>query len=107
MSHATSDLEFFMCDMCQVYVHRDIFCSHRRECKGPNSQELRKAECEAIWGQIDKVLRPQNCAPLTKKLKECDGGVRRSVMESYQRKIDEELSVKVQRAAELLKLLES
>jgi hypothetical protein len=57
MSHATSDLEYFMCDMCRVYVHRDIFCPHRRECKGPTSKELKKGECAKIASAIDAAER--------------------------------------------------
>ena len=57
MSHATSDLEYFMCDMCRVYVHRDIYCPHRRECKGPNSKELKKGECAKIAELIDAAER--------------------------------------------------
>jgi len=57
MSHATSDLEYFQCDMCRVYVHKDIFCPHRRECKGPHSTELKKKECEKISAVLDAAIR--------------------------------------------------
>lgn len=53
MSHATADLEYFMCDMCLTYVHRDIYCPHRRECKGKDSKELKKDEVAAIRRDIE------------------------------------------------------
>eukprot|EP00758_Cryptobia_borreli_P014504 Tbor_TRINITY_DN5927_c2_g3::TRINITY_DN5927_c2_g3_i1::g.18245::m.18245 len=57
MSHATADLEYFMCDMCHTYIHRDIYCPHRRECKGRESQELKKGEVLAIRSELDDVQR--------------------------------------------------
>jgi NAD-dependent SIR2 family protein deacetylase len=54
MSRCTADLEFLQCDMCQTYFHKDIFCPHRRECKGKDSKELKKGEAEAILKQLDK-----------------------------------------------------
>lgn len=57
MSHATADLEYFKCDLCGVYLHKDIFCDHRRDCKGPNSVELKKSECKALERQVDLETR--------------------------------------------------
>lgn len=57
MSHCTADLEYFKCDMCHVYFHRDIFCPHRRECKGKDSQELKKDEVAVIADRLDEADR--------------------------------------------------
>ena len=54
MSRCTSDLEFLQCDMCLTYFHKDIFCPHRRECKGANSQEMKKSEAEKLRIELDK-----------------------------------------------------
>ncbi|AAZ12565.1 hypothetical protein, conserved [Trypanosoma brucei gambiense DAL972] len=57
MSHVTADLECFKCDMCGVYLHKDIFCNHRRECKGPHSTELKKSECRQIEAALNEKSR--------------------------------------------------
>jgi hypothetical protein len=54
MTQVTADLEFFRCDVCTKFLHRDIFCDHRRECKGPNSQELTRKQADAAALMIDK-----------------------------------------------------
>lgn len=61
MSHATADLEYFMCDMCHTYVHRDIYCPHRRECKGRDSKELKKDEVVAIRKELESSLSGTRC----------------------------------------------
>ena len=48
MSHATADLEYFKCDMCGTYMHKEIFCDHRRNCKGKDSVELTKKQAAAV-----------------------------------------------------------
>jgi hypothetical protein len=53
MSHATADLEFFKCDMCGVYMHKDLFCDHRRACKGRDSVELTKKQAEKVADVLD------------------------------------------------------
>eukprot|EP01065_Artemidia_motanka_P019183 TRINITY_DN2273_c5_g1_i1.p1 TRINITY_DN2273_c5_g1~~TRINITY_DN2273_c5_g1_i1.p1 ORF type:complete len:159 (+),score=54.71 TRINITY_DN2273_c5_g1_i1:60-479(+) len=53
----TADGEFFKCDMCGTYFHGNIFCSHRRQCKGPNSQEMKKELVAEVQGQLDKEER--------------------------------------------------
>ncbi|EPY30888.1 hypothetical protein STCU_03815 [Strigomonas culicis] len=57
MSHTTADLEYFKCDVCGVYLHKDIFCDHRRECKGLHSTELKKQECQAIGADLSLETR--------------------------------------------------
>lgn len=57
MSHATADLEYFRCDVCGVYLHREIFCNHRRDCKGLGSTELKKGECRALSAMVDLQTR--------------------------------------------------
>eukprot|EP01060_Flectonema_neradi_P003394 TRINITY_DN12176_c0_g1_i1.p1 TRINITY_DN12176_c0_g1~~TRINITY_DN12176_c0_g1_i1.p1 ORF type:complete len:150 (+),score=35.18 TRINITY_DN12176_c0_g1_i1:62-451(+) len=53
----TADGEFFKCDMCGVYFHMNIFCSHRRQCKGADSQEMKKEQIEEATKQLDKEER--------------------------------------------------
>ena len=50
----TADGEFFKCDMCGVYFHMNIFCSHRRQCKGLDSQEMKKELIAEVQGGLDK-----------------------------------------------------
>lgn len=57
MSHATADLEYFKCDLCGVYLHKDIFCDHRRDCKGLHSTELKKSECKVLEEQVGLETR--------------------------------------------------
>lgn len=57
MSHVTADLEFFKCDLCSIYFHKDIFCDHRRDCKGLNSQEFKKSECRKWEAQLSENTR--------------------------------------------------
>ena len=99
--NATSDLEYFMCDMCRVYMHRDIFCDHRRQCKGPDSKELKKHESEAIGKVLDdeqrkQLLKTGSCGrelstvAVEKKVKLQEAAVRREVANEYARKQDAE-----------------
>lgn len=53
----TADLEFLMCDLCHVYFHKDIFCPHRRACRGPNCTEMDKSEAETITKRLDQAER--------------------------------------------------
>ena len=53
----TADGEFFKCDMCGVYFHMNIFCSHRRQCKGADSQEMKKEQIAETTKQLDKEER--------------------------------------------------
>ena len=55
MSRCTADLEFLQCDLCLTYFHKDIFCPHRRDCKGLNSQEMKKSEAEKMRVDLDKL----------------------------------------------------
>lgn len=57
MSQMTADLEYLKCDMCGTYFHKEIFCPHRRECKGKDCKEIRKAEAQLINDTIDKQER--------------------------------------------------
>lgn len=57
MTQVTADLEYFKCDVCGVYLHKDIFCNHRRDCKGLNSQELKKSECRALEAELSEETR--------------------------------------------------
>jgi len=50
----TSDMEFMRCDMCYKYLHKDIFCDHRRICKGPDSTELKPQQCKNIQQALNK-----------------------------------------------------
>ena len=54
MARCTADLEFLQCDLCRTYFHKDIFCPHRRECKGPGSVELKKAEAEQLLRELNR-----------------------------------------------------
>eukprot|EP01059_Diplonema_ambulator_P007009 TRINITY_DN16559_c0_g1_i1.p1 TRINITY_DN16559_c0_g1~~TRINITY_DN16559_c0_g1_i1.p1 ORF type:complete len:132 (+),score=45.41 TRINITY_DN16559_c0_g1_i1:52-447(+) len=53
----TADGEFFKCDMCGTYFHMNIFCSHRRQCKGLDSQEMKKELIAEVQGELDKGER--------------------------------------------------
>lgn len=57
MSHVTADLEYFKCDLCNIYLHKDIFCDHRRDCKGLNSQEFKKSECRRWEAELSENTR--------------------------------------------------
>lgn len=57
MSHMTADLEYFKCDMCGVYMHRDIFCDHRRDCHGRDSAILKRAECAKLTETLSRETR--------------------------------------------------
>lgn len=97
--NATADLEFFMCDMCRVYVHRDIFCDHRRACKGPDCQELRKHEAEAIGRELDAEQRrllvgrcgaSMSAVPLERQARLQEAAVRRKVADEHARQLEKE-----------------
>lgn len=57
MSHMTADLEYFKCDMCGVYMHRDIFCDHRRDCHGLGSTQLKRGECQQLAEALGRDTR--------------------------------------------------
>ncbi|GET85903.1 hypothetical protein conserved [Leishmania tarentolae] len=57
MSHMTADLEYFKCDMCGVYMHRDIFCDHRRDCYGLGSTQLKRSECQRMAEALGRETR--------------------------------------------------
>lgn len=57
MSHMTADLEYFKCDMCGVYMHRDIFCDHRRDCHGRDSTMLKRGECAKLSEELSRETR--------------------------------------------------
>lgn len=57
MSHMTADLEYFKCDMCGVYMHRDIFCDHRRDCHGRDSVVLKRGECARLSDALGRETR--------------------------------------------------
>jgi hypothetical protein len=57
MSHATSDLEFFKCDMCHTYMHKEMYCDHRRACKGKDSVELTKKQAASVAAVLDSSNR--------------------------------------------------
>ncbi|KPA83633.1 hypothetical protein ABB37_01901 [Leptomonas pyrrhocoris] len=57
MSHMTADLEYFKCDMCGVYMHRDIFCDHRRDCHGRDSTVLKRGECAKLSDALSRETR--------------------------------------------------
>jgi hypothetical protein len=53
----TADLEYFKCDMCGVYMHRDIFCDHRRDCHGRDSTMLKRGECAKLSEALSRETR--------------------------------------------------
>lgn len=57
MSHMTADLEYMKCDMCGVYLHKDIFCDHRRECHGFGSTTLKRSECRQLEAELSLETR--------------------------------------------------
>ncbi|CAJ1005721.1 hypothetical protein Q4I28_001040 [Leishmania naiffi] len=57
MSHMTADLEYFKCDLCGVYLHRDIFCDHRRDCHGLGSTQLKRGECQRLAEALGRETR--------------------------------------------------
>lgn len=57
MSHVTADLEYFKCDVCGVYFHKNIFCDHRRDCTGLNSDALKKSECRTLQEALSRDTR--------------------------------------------------
>ncbi|KAK7201490.1 hypothetical protein NESM_000212400 [Novymonas esmeraldas] len=57
MSSMTADLEYFKCDMCGVYMHRDIFCDHRRDCHGLGSTQLKRGECRQLADALGRDTR--------------------------------------------------
>ncbi|KAF8302833.1 hypothetical protein TcYC6_0046280 [Trypanosoma cruzi] len=100
MSHVTADLEYFKCDMCGVYLHKDIFCDHRRECKGLDSKELKKSQCCQIGMALDKEARHRiasrmadgaTLVPVELAERHQQARVRRNVANSYQAEIDKRL----------------
>ncbi|RNE95124.1 uncharacterized protein Tco025E_10169 [Trypanosoma conorhini] len=100
MSHVTADLEYFKCDMCGVYLHKDIFCDHRRECKGLDSTELKKSECRQIEMELDQETRRRlasravdgaTLVPVELAERQQQARVRRTVADSYQAEVDKAL----------------
>lgn len=57
MSHMTADLEYFKCDMCGIYMHRDIYCDHRRDCHGRDSAILKRGECARLTEALGRETR--------------------------------------------------
>lgn len=57
MTRCTADLEYFQCDLCRKYFHKDIFCPHRRACKGPDSQEMDTKDALALGRNFDVAQR--------------------------------------------------
>merc|ERR1711991_1285225 len=53
MTSLTADLEYFKCDLCATYFHKDIFCDHRRLCNGPDSKELNRKQADKIAEALD------------------------------------------------------
>eukprot|EP01061_Rhynchopus_euleeides_P027164 TRINITY_DN44243_c0_g1_i1.p2 TRINITY_DN44243_c0_g1~~TRINITY_DN44243_c0_g1_i1.p2 ORF type:complete len:138 (+),score=61.16 TRINITY_DN44243_c0_g1_i1:123-536(+) len=53
----TADGEFFKCDMCGTYFHMNIFCSHRRQCKGLDSKEMKKELIAEVQDELDRACR--------------------------------------------------
>lgn len=100
-----------MCDMCRVYVHRDIYCDHRRACKGPDSKELKKGECSAISEEIGKAARAAHIStgctiPLTRVEKLGESKRRHKIASEYASEKDLELQKRMANAQDLLALLE-
>ncbi|KAH9586637.1 hypothetical protein LSM04_003088 [Trypanosoma melophagium] len=100
MSHVTADLEYFKCDMCGVYFHKDIFCDHRRECKGLDSKELKKSECRQIEAALNEEMRRRLGAEGARKTKlmpvelaekHQQARVRRNLANAYQSEVDKKL----------------
>lgn len=58
----TADLEFFKCDLCLTYFHRDIFCDHRRHCKGAGSTELNAKQADQIAASLDSCEAKRRAA---------------------------------------------
>ena len=61
----TADLEYLRCDMCGKYLHVDIFCDHRRACKGKDSVEITAQEASRIHSLLDREERKVNAARVT------------------------------------------
>lgn len=100
-----------MCDMCRVYVHRDIYCNHRRECKGLDSKELKKGEVNALSEAIGKTCRATHlngatAVPLQRVEKIGESKRRHKIADEYVREKDEILKQRMENAADLLALLE-
>ncbi|ORC85262.1 uncharacterized protein TM35_000361220 [Trypanosoma theileri] len=100
MSSVTADLEYFKCDLCGVYFHRDIFCDHRRECKGLDSTELKKSECRQIEAALNEEMRRRfglgeagktQVIPIELAERHQQARVRRNVANAYQSEIDKKL----------------
>nr|CCC91607.1 conserved hypothetical protein [Trypanosoma congolense IL3000] len=100
MSQVTADLEYFKCDMCGIYLHKDIFCDHRRECKGLHSDELKKSECrkvEEALNEGDKATSqfadPGANPPIPVEVVELhqQARIRREVANKYQRAVDKRI----------------
>ncbi|KEG05690.1 hypothetical protein DQ04_19261000 [Trypanosoma grayi] len=100
MSHATSDLEYFKCDMCGVYLHKDIFCNHRRECKGLDSKELKKGQCRQIEAALNDEMRRRLASqmgeekalvPVELAERHQQARVRRNVADAYQADLDKKM----------------
>ncbi|RNF04706.1 hypothetical protein TraAM80_05040 [Trypanosoma rangeli] len=100
MSHVTADLEYFKCDMCGVYLHKDIFCDHRRECKGLDSTEMKKSQCRQIELALDEETRRRLASraadgatfvPVELAERHQHARVRRNVVNLYQAEVDKAL----------------
>ena len=108
MASLTVDLDYFKCDMCGTYFHKDIYCDHRRQCKGKDSQELKKGEVAAIAGAIDETERerekilgidhPVKRGTIDKMAATQRAQLRRNVADEEQQRQDEQLKKKLESA---------
>lgn len=119
MTTLTADLEYFKCDQCNTFFFKDIYCDHRRQCKGHDNPELKKKEVEQIASQIDAVDRNRLIAdghlhcvrdsvPLDRKEKILVSQTRSQLHEEYQRAKEAEEAAKPRKSnAELLAFLDA
>ncbi|CCW61112.1 unnamed protein product [Phytomonas sp. EM1] len=126
MSHVTADLEYFKCDLCGVYLSKDIFCDHRRECKGTNSKELKRYECHVLQKELDRdtqqlvasvasgmSVSADDAAEIAKGCrfttaehqKRAEARVRSKVADKYQERIDKKFSEELLNSEKMSALL--
>lgn len=119
MTTLTADLEYFKCDQCSIYFFKDIYCDHRRQCKGLDNPELKKKEVAAIASRIDAADRCRLIAagesrcvldlvPIEQKEKILASKVRSQLLDDYLQDKNREEAAKPRRSnAELLAFLDS
>lgn len=102
MTQVTSDLEYFKCDMCGKYLHRDIFCPHRRECKGADSVELTRTQADAVAAAMDRAdgkLRARceggPAVPIETLAKLQTTRTRAQLAAEYEKEVDKEIEAKL------------